>query len=503
MIETTKETYGEARNDLQNRKDDEDSEGIFIGSPMTTDQSKSLGLATPQPAEGQVQEDSPLKSASGMVSDDEVKAEKLERTGDPEVYNTLPNKEISPELPIGLLVIRLILSIWALYIGSFYKEWPVVQSGVMAILAIAAYTFGRSISFKNMSLFLDAVVLVSNALFGIVTLSSSMIRSMYFSAVALMVLQRLLAFGYGFFKKGSRTRIIGAVGVYALAMLILLSTIITTLERHILYPGMFIKKPIPKVLPSNLQLSPEYFTLNTSDGLALKAWLLKPTPNREAQLARMNPVPPRLTLWFLYGNGNTYVDYLDYLIPMFEASYPNLQIFVQAYRGFLGGDGGWPSESGLLRDLDAGVEFLLGRSDVDKNGLVAFGHSLGSALLINVMNRHLKLLKGAIISNAFLSIPRVLSDHYFGFLNPLISDEWDNEDVLKKIPSLPPILMMSSRKDKLIPPHQMDALRRIMEAKREVTFIEFPYGTHNNWSDKPRAIREMSLFLHKIASRLA
>lgn len=51
------------------------------------------------------------------------------------------------------------------------------------------------------------------------------------------------------------------------------------------------------------------------------------------------------------------------------------------YRGY-GFSQGSPSEEGLYMDAQAGIDYLMSRSDVNTDEIIVFGRSLGSGLIL-------------------------------------------------------------------------------------------------------------------------
>jgi fermentation-respiration switch protein FrsA (DUF1100 family) len=260
----------------------------------------------------------------------------------------------------------------------------------------------------------------------------------------------------------------------------------TTGQRLMIYPGTLFKVRIPNEFPGHLDLDIELVSFFTADRKRLSALFMKPTAEAEK---RIDASTPRLTMWIFYGNTGNMIHQMECVVPLMQRAYPNLQFFIFSYRGYANSDGR-PHISGLRQDIDAAVRYLHRRADVAKNRIVAYGHSIGGALVSDVLGRHPGVLKAVILSNTFLSMHRMADTWHMQILKPFISENWDSETALKKAvanKSLPPILFMTSRKDELIPAYHMDGLYNIAMKAPAVspkhTRLVLPEGLHNYWND--------------------
>jgi hypothetical protein len=279
-------------------------------------------------------------------------------------------------------------------------------------------------------------------------------------------------------------------------------------QRLMIYPGTMFKVVIPPSIPTDLGLTSELVKFRTADNLSLSAYFLKPSRAAEARHASAHPDLPRLTMWIFYGNTGNMVHQLEHIVPWLQAAYPNLQFFIFSYRGYVDSDGR-PHIDGLRQDIDAAVGYLRGRPDVDPGRLVAYGHSIGGALVSDILGRHPGVLKGVILSNTFLSMRKMAEVWRVSWLKPLVTERWDSEAAFRTAVangSLPPVLFMTSRRDELIPAEHMDGLHEIARAKASAApgdyrKVEFPTGSHNYWNNEALAREEWGAFLRRLFAR--
>lgn len=273
----------------------------------------------------------------------------------------------------------------------------------------------------------------------------------------------------------------------------------------------------------------EELFLTTVDKVKIHSWFLKAEENYET-------AP---TIVFLHGNAGS----IALRLPFFSELRGELKcnIFAVEYRGY-GYSEGEPSEQGLIRDVDCALSFLfcnhasqdgLKRSDlrfaarerhrelmekrelvIDASKVFLFGRSLGGAVAVATLaiyNEH--PIRGLILENTFLSIEAVLKQHLtsgnidllllleklgmnrkrakkcVGFINeqlvPLfLRLKWNTQSRIHMIQK--PMLFLSSRKDRVVPPKHMDRLWEVFNeyTKKEILdtsrFVSFEKGGHNN-----------------------
>jgi fermentation-respiration switch protein FrsA (DUF1100 family) len=127
--------------------------------------------------------------------------------------------------------------------------------------------------------------------------------------------------------------------------------------------------------PPELRLSPERVEIPSSDGVVLVGWVIRP------------PASDTAGRWLLicHGNGGNISDAGR---PTHYAGLRALGLTLLAfdYRGY-GESGGRPTEEGLYRDADAAYRYLREVRHVPAERIVLFGHSLGSAVAVELATR--------------------------------------------------------------------------------------------------------------------
>ncbi|MBN8483583.1 MAG: alpha/beta hydrolase [Sphingomonadales bacterium] len=171
-------------------------------------------------------------------------------------------------------------------------------------------------------------------------------------------------------------------------------------------------------------------TLNTADGLQLKALYRAPAPGRP-------------TLVFFHGNGDSLAGSLVAVERYVAAGYGAL---LPEYRGY-GGNPGSPSEAGLYADGRAARAWLADRG-VAGERQVLIGFSLGTGVVTRLAEEQAPA--ALILIAPYTSVPDVVA-HRFGRLVPgwLVRDRLDSLSRIDRIAA--PTLILHDRDDRSIP----------------------------------------------------
>ncbi|KAH7385168.1 Alpha/Beta hydrolase protein [Phaeosphaeria sp. MPI-PUGE-AT-0046c] len=207
------------------------------------------------------------------------------------------------------------------------------------------------------------------------------------------------------------------------------------------FPGRWLTEPERAGFLKN-QVTP--FHITTSDNEKLFTWLIAPLgvyakhsedfiteqsggddiETRTAfNLLRSDP-EARLLLYF-HGNSATLAqqrrteEYRSY------ASGASGKIFVLAfdYRGF-GASSGTPSETGLLSDAEAVIEWALNTANISPDRIVLLGHSLGTAVVAGIAHRYAKIgteFAGLILCAAFTNAGGAFASYSIGGVVPVLA----------------------------------------------------------------------------------
>jgi fermentation-respiration switch protein FrsA (DUF1100 family) len=106
-------------------------------------------------------------------------------------------------------------------------------------------------------------------------------------------------------------------------------------------------------------------------------------------------------------------------------------------------------------------------------------------------------VSGVIIENTFVSlsslIPLIMPQIPKFLLPILLTEHWDARKTLPNIPASTPVLMLSGKRDGLVPPSQMKALKALRGEGR-CTWREFD-GEHNDTCLSPEYWTEVGIWL--------
>ena len=203
-----------------------------------------------------------------------------------------------------------------------------------------------------------------------------------------------------------------------------------------------------KVLtPETFGLAYEEVRFKTGDGLELFGWFVPAQGNAAG------------TILFLHGNAeniSTHVSAVAWLPAR------GFNVFLIDYRGY-GASAGSPSLSGAQRDIDAAMQTLLARSDIDTNRTVIYGQSLGGALAAyNVAHSPYRdHIRALVVESAFSSYTGITREKLaatwitwpFQWLAPLTVDEsFSPLSAMKRISPIP-LLVIHGDQDAIVPDH--------------------------------------------------
>ncbi|MEP7227375.1 MAG: alpha/beta hydrolase [Gemmatimonadales bacterium] len=245
---------------------------------------------------------------------------------------------------------------------------------------------------------------------------------------------------------------IGAAAAFYLCILILLRLF----ESHLIYfPGQQRTLLAP---PIGLDLPVERVELPTDDGVKLVGWVI-PAPSDSSGL------------WLLICHGNA-GNLSEFDRPLHYAGLRRLGLSLLAfdYRGY-GESGGVPSEQGLYRDSDAAYRYLRESRRVPADRIVVFGHSLGSAVAIDLASR--SPVAGLIVEGALTStVDRGQELYPYIPVRRIARSRFGSIDKVAGIAV--PKLFLHAAQDEVIP---MAHGRRLFDAAREPkTYVELQGG---------------------------
>jgi hypothetical protein len=197
-------------------------------------------------------------------------------------------------------------------------------------------------------------------------------------------------------------------------------------QRHLLYfPG--VERP---ELGDLAALGVREVTLKTADGLSLLSWYVPPRDGHSV-------------IAYLHGNGG-HIGYRAERLRWFARN--GYGVLMVEYRGY-GGNPGTPSESGLVTDGVAALDFL-GGEGIAPNRLVIYGESLGSGVAVLLVAR--RQVASLILEAPFTSVAEVAQYHYlFMPASALVRDRFDSLAMIGEVKA--PILVLHGEQDRVVP----------------------------------------------------
>ena len=236
--------------------------------------------------------------------------------------------------------------------------------------------------------------------------------------------------------------------------------------------------------PSWLGLPVERVEIPTEDRVKLVGWVI-PAPSDSSGL------------WLLICHGNA-GNLSEFDRPVHYAGLHRLGLSLLAfdYRGY-GESGGVPSEQGLYHDADAAYRYLRESRGVPADRIVVFGHSLGSAVAIDLASR--VTVAGLIVEGAFTSaVDRGQELYPYIPVRRIARSRFGSLDKVAGIAV--PKLFLHATRDEVIP---LAHGRRLFDAAREPkTFVELEGGHGDAFDvDSARYFGSIGEFLAKLRGR--
>jgi uncharacterized protein len=192
--------------------------------------------------------------------------------------------------------------------------------------------------------------------------------------------------------------------------------------------------------------------LKAKDGTSLFAWFL---PARGKAVG---------SVLYLHGNAENISTHFANVAWMPAAGY---NVLALDYRGY-GGSEGRPTLAGLQMDIDAAMQALIERKDVDPNRVVVFGQSLGGALAIYYVahSQYRSHIRAVIADSAFADY-RLVAQEKLADVPLTWPFQWlpkftvDNDySPRASVAALAPIplLLIHGERDSIVPPHHSQML---------------------------------------------
>ena len=239
--------------------------------------------------------------------------------------------------------------------------------------------------------------------------------------------------------------------------------------------------------PERAGLRYETVKLRAADGVQLLTWFL-PAPGT-----------PQATVLFLHGNAENISTHFFNVAWMPGEGF---NVLALDYRGY-GGSGGTPSLAGVQLDIDAALEALLERPDVDRRRIVHFGQSLGGALAIHYAARGKQrgALRAVIADSTFADYRAIVKEKLAGFfltwpfqwLPALTGDnEYAPLASVRAVSPLP-LLLIHGERDGIVPVHHSKRLYDAATEPKELWLV--PEAGHIQSVGDPALRRRLTEFI--------
>ncbi|KAK6453676.1 Alpha/Beta hydrolase protein [Scheffersomyces xylosifermentans] len=247
-------------------------------------------------------------------------------------------------------------------------------------------------------------------------------------------------------------------------------------QNSLIYPSSLNDGRGVCATPDEYDMPYELVNLKTEDGETLQCYSIKQDAS--------SPHYANKTVLVLSPNAGN----IGHGLPIVSIFYRNFgyNVFIYSYRGY-GRSTGSPSEKGLKIDAQRVIQYLTEEDEqYQQSSLVLYGRSLGGAVAIYIAATMSSAVSALILENTFLSIRKTVP-HVFPMLKyftRFVHQHWDSEKLVPQIPSKMPVLLLSARKDEIVPPEHMDKINSLMKSEQKF-FYTFENSTHNETVVQP------------------
>lgn len=234
------------------------------------------------------------------------------------------------------------------------------------------------------------------------------------------------------------------------------------LQEWLIFPGRVSQGRPEAVIRPNTARGEVLLGATTSRGDRAVALLCPAADTQGQPLAAPRDQP--LMLLF-HGNGESAADLVGLARHLASS---RINVVVVEYPGF-GMSSGKPGEAAIYAGVDAILEALRLRRDLDCSKLVPVGWSLGAAVAIDVASRH--PVRGVVALSPFTSLPAVgKRTLWFLPVRWLARHRFDN---LAKMPTLRvPVFLAHGRQDRIVPFEMAEALAGVVKAPLTTRWLD-------------------------------
>lgn len=230
----------------------------------------------------------------------------------------------------------------------------------------------------------------------------------------------------------------------------------------------------------------EEIFLETEDEVRLQCYVLK--HNRSA------PDYTNKTVIILSPNAGNIGHALP-IVAMFYTTF-GYNVFIYSYRGY-GRSSGSPLEAGLKTDARRIMKYITSEdSQLLDSSIVLYGRLLGGAVLVYIASEMPSAVLAIILENTFLLIPKTVP-HIFPalrYFTLLVHQIWNTESLIPTLPPRIPLLLLSGRRDEIVPPSHMDTIMELLRST-DKTMFRYENATHNDTVVQPQYWERVHAFI--------
>jgi fermentation-respiration switch protein FrsA (DUF1100 family) len=247
------------------------------------------------------------------------------------------------------------------------------------------------------------------------------------------------------------------------------------------------------VEPAKLGINTQDVIFETRDQVKLHGWFMPAKGSAQG------------TVLFLHGNAENISTHISSVYWLPDEGF---NVFLFDYRGY-GRSEGEPSLAGLRTDLDAALETVFARPDVDPERVVVFGQSMGGAAAITGLanSPYKSRIRALVVEGVPMSFRLIAREKLSGwwltwpFQWPLSLTIDDSDSAIEHVAEISPtpLLVVHSRDDQVIPFHHGEDLYQA--AKRPKEFWEAKRASHIAVFRNPETRKKLVDYLREAMNR--
>ncbi len=265
----------------------------------------------------------------------------------------------------------------------------------------------------------------------------------------------------------SKTRkLVIGIAIVGLCIYASIAGVLYATQRSLMYfPDTTHATPAQAGLPQA-----EEVALTAADGVGSTVWHVAPQNDKPVIL-------------YFHGNGGA----LHYRVERFKRLIADgIGLVALEYRGF-GGNGGTPSEHGLIADAEAAYAFAAARYPAKQ--IVLWGESLGSGVAVAIAAE--KPVGRVILEAPFTSTAAIASIRYWYMpVRLLMKDQFHSDERIGKVTA--PLLILHGFQDKTVPYAMGERMFELANQPKHI--VKFLDGGHEDL-DANGALHAVARFL--------